>query len=656
MELRFGIKACTLSVAVLVSLLSNPSFAKNPSLDEQRALYREGKIAIAKNDKGNVHRVISAIDDYPLKPYLEYSWLSDRLRHADIEDVDHFLQRYDDTSLGNRMRYRWLETLRARDRWQDYLRYYKPQTATTEQQCYFQLARIRKGERDAAIPEALKLWTVGKSQPKGCDQLFDLLIANNQITEDVAWQRYSAAVLNHQYQLSAYLQRFFISQKYQQLATSFYQVDRDHQKIGDYKLFSHQGKSLEDAEIHSIIIHGLTHLARVDATTALKHWNRYQQIHPFSSEQKTQVVSDLVKGLYEQEHREVADQYLIENLAFIAPDLLEWRARESLREADWQQLLVWIGHMPQALSEQDRWLYWRARASELSHVKDADKSINSAYQVLSRTRSFYGFMASEWLGNDYAMAFRPASVSQAQIDELKKLPGLQRTRELIYQEDYLSARREWYYTNRNFNEQQWITAAHIASQWQWHNGAITSLINAGFWDDINLRFPLAFKQSFYSHAKATGVPVHLLFAVARQESALAQDVQSPAGARGLMQLMPATAKQTAKKNGIRYRGSQDLFEPEINITLGSRYYQEMLGRFDNNRILATAAYNAGPHRVDSWLKKTEGKLPFDAWIETIPFRETRNYVQNVLAFSMIYAHHLDSNERILSTQEKQRAL
>ena len=139
-------------------------------------------------------------------------------------------------------------------------------------------------------------------------------------------------------------------------------------------------------------------------------------------------------------------------------------------------------------------------------------------------------------------------------------------------------------------------------------------------------------------------------------SALAQDAQSHAGARGLMQLMPATARQTARKNGIRYRGSRDLYEPEVNVSLGSRYYREMLERFDNNRILATAAYNAGPHRVQRWLEETGGQLPFDAWIETIPFRETRNYVQNVLAFSMVYAHHLENNARILSPQEKQRSL
>lgn len=656
MELRLGSKACTLSVAVLFSLISNLTFAKNPTLDEQRALYREGKIAIAKNDKTNVRRILGVIGDYPLKPYLEYMWLSDRLRHSTNHDVEDFLTRYDNSSLANRMRYRWLETLRSADRWQEYLRYYNGTTATTEQQCYYQLARIRKGERDAAISEALKLWTVGKSQPKGCDRLFDLLIANHQISEEVAWQRYSAAVLNHQYQLAKYLERFFTSDKYRQLASSFYQVDRNHQKIGDYQLFRHLGKSYDDTEIHTIIIHGLTHLARMDATTALKHWNRYQQIHPFPDDQKTLVVSELVKGLYQQQHQNIADQYLLENLAFVDPTILEWRARESLREGDWDEVLTWIGHMPTALSEQDRWLYWRARANELNRTKGSKQSIQSAYQVLSRTRSFYGFLASDWLNIDYSMAFREASVSQEQIDELKQLPGLQRTRELIFHEDYLSARREWYFTSRNFNEQQWIAAARIASQWHWHNGAITSLINAGFWDDINLRFPLAFKQAFYSHAKATGVPVHLLFAVARQESALAQDAESPVGARGLMQLMPATAKATARKNGIQYRGSHDLFEPEINITLGSRYYREMLQRFGDNRILATAAYNAGPGRVDRWLQDSDGRLPFDAWIETIPFRETRNYVQNVLAFSMIYAHHLDSKERILSPGEKKRIL
>ena len=611
----------TLLLAVCV-LLPSTSFARNPTLDEQRALYREAKIAVTRGSKANVHRLVNALGDYPLKPHIEYLWLSDRLRHAKTTEVSTFLNNYDDSSLANRLRYRWLDTLHHQRREQDFLAYYRPASASTEQQCYFHFIHLSRGKKEPFLTGAISLWSVGKSQPNGCDALFDYLIENQHITDEIAWNRYSAAVLNHQYRLARYLQRFFTSDRYQLLAKNFLKVDLEHELIGNYSLFSDFNDALNGDEVHAIIAHGLTHLARTDATTALKHWSYYQQIHSFTSEQRKQVVTDLVKGLYDQERPDIADNYLVDYLDIIDPSLLEWRAREFISQADWQSVLTWIERMPLQLRETDRWLYWRARAADLNNTAKQPPEQNSAYQVLSRSRSFYGFLASE----------------------------------CVFHEDYLAARREWYHTTRNFTEQQWITAAHIASSWQWHNGAITSMISAGFWDDINLRFPLAFKDAFYSHADKTGVPVHLLFAVARQESALAQDVQSRAGAKGLMQLMPATARETARKHGISYRGSHQLFEPEINITLGSRYYREMLQRFDNNRILATAAYNAGPHRVSSWLKKSQGSLPFDAWIETIPFLETRNYVQNVLAFSMIYAYHLESEARILSEKEKQHRL
>jgi soluble lytic murein transglycosylase len=171
-----------------------------------------------------------------------------------------------------------------------------------------------------------------------------------------------------------------------------------------------------------------------------------------------------------------------------------------------------------------------------------------------------------------------------------------------------------------------------------------------------MRFPLPHREAFLSEAAATDIPVNLLLAISRQESAFNATVTSPAGAKGLMQLMPGTAKETARKHNIRYRAPSELVDPEKNILIGSRYYKEMLNRFNNNRILATAAYNAGPARIDNWRKRSAGALPFDAWIETIPFVETRNYVQNVLAFSIIYAHHLGLNVPILSAEEKNTPL
>jgi len=642
----------------------------SPSLEEQRELYQDAKDALKVNKQNHYRHALTKMGDYPLKHYLEAMELFKRLNSFPRYDVRIFLAQHDGTPIATRLRYRWLEALRKRDRWQDYLLDYQAKTATIAQQCYYQLARIRDGGKTQLttetkpIAEAIKLWSVGKSQPKGCDKLFGVLIKHNHITEDIAWQRYTNAIFNHEYQLARYLQRFFTTPSYQTLADKFYRIDRNHRAVGDYKFFSQHALKSNSVEIHNVISHGLRHLARVDAISALKYWGRYRQTHPFSPTQTNRIITALVKGLYDQDHVASADIYLSDNLEFVDSKLVEWRTREAMRKADWQGVLKWIALMPEELRQDDRWKYWTYRTQQLASTTEpkklaarpSDAANNNTYEILSIDRSFYGFMSSEWLGNGYSMAHRKTSVTPEQISELEKLPGIIRTRELLHHKEYLYARREWRQATRNFSEKQWITAAHLSRQWQWHNGAITSMIRAGYWDDVDLRFPLAFKKEFEDNAQQTNVPIHLLFAVARQESALSHDVTSPAGAKGLMQLMPATAKQTARKNGVRYRNSNDLFKPATNIALGSRYYREMLERFDNNRILATAAYNAGPHRVDRWLEQTESKLPFDAWIETIPYKETRNYVQNVLAFSIIYAHHLGNHERILSKQEKDQLL
>ena len=664
-SLPFSLIKCLFSVLVAfvaLPLMAEIGSKKNPSLDEQRALYQKAKSALKVKNQTHFKQALRDMGDYPLKHYLEAMELFERLNSYPRYDVREFLKQHDGTPIAARLRYRWLEALRRRDRWQDYLLDYKQSSATTEQKCYYQLARIRRGQVEdekEAIAEAIKLWTVGKSQPKGCDKLFGILIKRNLITEDIAWERYSQAILNHQYQLARYLKRFFKTPTYKDLVERFYGIDRNHRLVGDYTFFRHHPKKINSDEVHAIITHGLRHLARVDAVTALKHWGRYRQTHPFSASQANQIITALVKGLYNQDHVESADIYLIENIKLIDTALLEWRTRKAMRSANWAEVLQWIAKMPTELQENDRWKYWSYRANQLAskqNTSEADKAEAETYEMLSIDRSFYGFISSEWLGNGYSMAHRKTSVTQEQLDAISHQQGIILTRELLHQEEYLYARREWRSATSNYNEQQWITAAHVVQQWGWHNGVITSMIRAKYWDDIDLRFPLAFQEHFESNAQETGVPIHLLYAVARQESALSHDVTSPAGAKGLMQLMPATAKQTARKNNVRYRNSNDLFKPATNIMLGSRYYKEMLQRFGNNRILASAAYNAGPHRVDRWLKETENKLPFDAWIETIPFKETRGYVQNVLAFSMIYAHHLGNHERILSETEKKQLL
>lgn len=131
----------------------------------------------------------------------------------------------------------------------------------------------------------------------------------------------------------------------------------------------------------------------------------------------------------------------------------------------------------------------------------------------------------------------------------------------------------------------------------------------------------------------------LALAITRQESEFNPQALSPAGARGLMQLMPATAQETAKKNDLSYR-KESLYEPEYNMQLGSLYLARMINGFDGSYVKAIAAYNAGPGNVGKWLKQfgQPGKTPHEVinWIEKIPFTETRNYVQRVIENLEVY--------------------
>jgi len=205
------------------------------------------------------------------------------------------------------------------------------------------------------------------------------------------------------------------------------------------------------------------------------------------------------------------------------------------------------------------------------------------------------------------------------------------------------------------DDDELIAAGELAKRWGWYNRGIQAMIKGNLWDHLSIRFPLAYEPQVRKAADKNNIEPNLIFAIARQESAFAEKATSTAGAMGLMQLMPSTARATARRSGIKHHKS-DLFNPEHNIKLGSSYLNQLLQQYKGNRILATAAYNAGPHRVDRWLRKTPQDVAFDIWIETIPFKETRGYVQNVLAFSVIYAYRMGTATSLVTESEANRLL
>ena len=229
--------------------------------------------------------------------------------------------------------------------------------------------------------------------------------------------------------------------------------------------------------------------------------------------------------------------------------------------------------------------------------------------------------------------------------------GIIRAREFFARGEYVNARREWYHAERLFSREELIAQAALARQMDWYFPAIRGISKAQHWDDLEIRFPLAYREPIVEQARLRQLNSTWVYAITRQESGFMTDARSHAGALGLMQLMPATARETARRYDIPLGNTNDVLLPERNIALGTAYLSQLYDLFEGNRVLASAAYNAGPGRVRQWTRDMPA-LPSDIWIETIPFDETRNYVQSVLTYGVIYGEKLGIKQSVMEQHER----
>jgi soluble lytic murein transglycosylase len=335
---------------------------------------------------------------------------------------------------------------------------------------------------------------------------------------------------------------------------------------------------------------------------------------------------------------------------WVDQNVREWRIRVSLRQGDWAGVLRQVEAMPSTERNSPRWQYWRGRALDaLGRGEEA----RSAYQRIAGQRDYHGFLAADRLGMAYAITHTPLEISSTELDVLlASSPGLQRARELYILGREPEAEAEWRLAIQTFNRAALKQAARLAHRWDWRYQAIVTVARAEDWDDLELRFPLAYRDGVMANARAESpVDPAWVYAVIRQESSFRSDARSPVGALGLMQIMPATGRQIARD--LQDADPPDLLQPETNIRYGAHYLQQILRRLQNNPVLATAAYNAGPNKVAQWLPSGD-PAPADVWAETIPYRETRAYVQRVMEYAAVYRFllGLQDSETTLSARMK----
>lgn len=593
--------------------------------------------AFKQGDKQRYAALKAALSDYPLLPYLEYRELSRSLASLPYLKVDQFLDQNGHSVLGDQLLRQWLLLLEKRQRWHEYQSYYQAHLTDTDLQCHYLEARLRTGEEGAA-EEVAALWNVGHSLPKACDDLLKLWQAGGHQSPALTWSRATKAIEKRNRTLARYLAKNGPESVRQPIQTLI-EVDRTPTVLKQRARFAQS-----DAYTRHTILHGIERLARRDARLALQLWEGYDAQHLFEDSRRLQVQETLVVYLTRQQQGLLAAQLAKSMQDYNSEDMLESLFRDALVNGDWDGVSHWIALLPAELQQQPRWRYWATRAAEAQNLTQPPyQSIDANYRALASERTFYGFLAADRLGLPYQLEDKPTQTTADDLAVVQNSDDLLRARELFALGQIPQARQEWHYASRQFSPPQLEAAGALAATWGWHRSAIQAMIDARSWDDLSLRFPLAYQDLMQQAAREKSVNANLLFAIARQESAFAADARSPAGALGLMQLMPATARETARKAGIYYR-KQDLLSPETNIALGSHYFTELLQRFGGNAALAAAAYNAGPHRVNQWLANGRDQLDQDIWVEAIPFKETRGYVQNVMMFSIIYAYRNGADE------------
>lgn len=595
-------------------------------LQQQRELFLRTEDYLNRKQLGLVEVNMPRLRDYPLYAYLQYRLLQDKLPLQ--SDIEAFLNEYADTYYADNLRQKWLRHLAENKQWAVFLQQYRP-TNDTASQCLWRQAQYSTGASVQALEAAKELWTVGHSQPRECDALFDILQNSGALSDETKWRRFELALQDGNIGVANYTKRL-LNVAQQPVADLWLQVHKRPALIDDQEL---PGKPYPN--VGNIFAHGVERMAENDLEMALIIWEQRRQRFVIDMQ-----YADRVEKKFGMQLVRRKDARAYEHLNRIVSDadatVREWRVRSALLEQNWQHVDAALQRLTTEEKTAPQWQYWSGRMlTETGKMQQA----SSVFQQLAQDRSFYGFLAADYAGQTYQLADRPAPVAQNDIDALHARRAFRIVEELRLLGRDDDAYRQWWFAVGQLDQQHKLRAAKLAQQWNWHSVAVFTLARADYWDDIDLRFPTPFTEQIKHYAAVQGLEPAVVYGLVRQESVFDSHARSPAGALGLMQLMPTTAQLMARKLKDGSHAAGNLFDPDVNLKYGTFYFKQLLDRFDGHVALAAAGYNAGPQRAVQWRAGLR-PVPADIWIETIPFKETRKYVSSVLMYSMIYQQRL----------------
>lgn len=619
----------TFSLFCTLAALLAPLPARADDLGAQRARFPLAWEAAQHAPDGAWRKLATGLESYPLFPYLELASLQRRIQDVQQPEAKKFLAAWPDSLPAKLWRDAYLTELARREDWKDFLDLYTADGASLAQQCNALHAHIALATKLDFHNDVEALWLSAKPLPDACAAV--TAWSRGKLTPTLIWQRIDLAASAGQAGLVDTLAAMLdgnARNDAQRIAAAIRDPAGALDKAAAWP---------DDARARQAATVAFLRLARRNSDSAESQWSKLSTHFHFDAGQR----DDIMRAI------------AVYNASSYAPDALrrldalpaqaaddtsrEWRVRLAVAAQDWKDALAALDAMNDAQKSDARWRYLRARVLVKLDRKDAATSI---LESVAREANFHGFLAADWLKQPYTICGREIA-SDAAIDKsLRKQPDLARAFEFFAIGILPQARREWDFALTKLDASQRKQAVLLAADRGWHDRAVYAF-NRG--DDLHyydLRFPLARRGDVVSDAHAAGIDPAWAYAIIRAESAWTTDARSGADAFGLMQLLPGTAKHLARQLGVSFSGAAALFDPDLNIRLGTQYLGKMALRYDGSPWLATAAYNAGPDPVGRWINARDSLEP-DFFIETIPYKETRDYVARVLAFAVIYDWRLN---------------
>ncbi len=638
-----------IGILVLAALVAPAAVGDVPTtqIERQRGLFRSVFESVERGNWAGVDNLPTIdrqlLEQYILWPDLRATWLRANIDSASVEEVDAYVAMYGTLRPARELRYRHALNFVKEGDLPGYLRIYEQfyQGQDIEKlDCLALQAEIEAGRHRRVEFRAVELWLVGKSQVSECDPVFKYLDDHNLLGIVEYQQRFDLAVEERNFTLARWLAKK-IDQQHVDIAAEWQKAQTNP---GDF--LEQKRKRSGDATVREQLVYAAERLTYRDPELANKLWGRVSGKHKFSEAQMLRTKQHI--ALWTARDNLPGAYKLLSKLppAAQSDEVLRWRARTSLRESRWKRLLNDIALMPEAEQNSEAWRYWQAIGEiESGRALDAIADLES----LRLERSFYGFLAADKLNKDYALDHAVLAADESRLAALESRPEVLRARELFYVGQDGRGRSEWDGVVQYLSDEDKIQAAILANRWGWHSRAIAAVASLGEYDDLSIRYPLPYQETFEAFSTQASISTTWAYGIARSESLFMRDVRSSAGAIGLMQVMPATGRNVAKEIKLPYSGLATLVDPESNIHLGTSYLGQMVERYGGNQVLATAAYNAGPHRVDRWLPE-KGDIDARVWIENIPFDETRKYVKRVLAAQPIFHWRMTGKIRRLSDE------